>query len=178
MQIYKNHSRKYSRTVLHNNANALCKRKDLNYQSISTSSKDGIELTESFISQHEFNQYFQQFQNGTAEENTTDSDQNKERSIMSKYHVLFKEDAEYSFLIIIYHEQFSNSIASQSPSLFAFNEEMNSSYIHKEVQPLEVQNIHGDDVYQAYLERGWMDVTLDKDNYPIVIKNWISKLMQ
>ena len=125
---------------------------------------DGLEISESDLSDDQFDAYFKQFEE---EESADESlEDNTSKWQIEDYQILHRKDAEFAFLTIVHTDQEEND----APLLFAFRAEDDDS---GETQPLEVQNIHGADVLQCYLERGWDDIT-QSDSCPWVIKSWLA----
>lgn len=95
---------------------------------------------------------------------------------MNDYQVLYRKDAEFAHLVILYKDQHGNSISSPS-ILYAFRKESGSAIMRKDHAPTRVKNVHGNNLYQNYLDRGWRDITASEDSYPWAIKSWLANKM-
>jgi len=135
---------------------------------------EGLELSVSDMQDTEFNQYFKQFEKENSADVNGSSNEPAKKLEMSDYQVLYRKDAEFAYLAILYTDEQDNA----SPILFAFRDESDSSDMKKANAPTPVENIHGDDVRQSYLDRGWDDITQSEDNYPWAIKSWLAQHMK
>jgi hypothetical protein len=93
---------------------------------------------------------------------------------MSNYQVLYRADIEYPYLAILYKD-LKGSPRTTPHELFAFNEQDEREIMMEEHVPVIVKNIHGSDVYQKYLDQGWMDMSHVKDLLPLSIQMWLSQ---
>ncbi len=136
--------------------------------------KKGFVLTESEISQQEFIQYFNKFEEeNSAELKNMESDQNRESLGMCNYHLLYRKDAECPFLLIHYLETSDDHDSDLEPALYVFGDGSLSRLTQTEIEPLQVYNIHGKEAYKKYIEYGWVDITHETDTFPLVIKYWL-----
>lgn len=138
---------------------------------ISKRKTNGVELSESDIPDDEFDLHFRQFEEKESDSEINSSEANSEKWILNDYQILHRKDAEFAYLAIIYKDQQDEN----SPSLYAFREESEEAHLNK---PTHVQNIHGSDVYQSYIERGWVDITQSDENCPWTIKSWLALHMK
>ena len=134
----------------------------------------GFELSSSDMSNDEFNKHFKQFEKEDTllvEKNTNDS---AEKWEISDYKLLHRKDVEFAYLTIVYKDQQDDT----PPDLYAFRNESESSSSENDNKPTQVENIHGTDAYQCYLEHGWDDITKSEEVYPWAIKSWLAQHMK
>lgn len=135
---------------------------------------EGLELSVSDMPHDEFNEYFKQFQKDDSSSVNGGSNEPAEKLEMSDYQVLYRKDAEFAYLTILYTDRQD----ATPPILYAFRDKTDGSNLKKENAPTLVQNIHGSDVRQSYLDRGWDDITQSEDAYPWAIKSWLAQHMK
>ena len=135
---------------------------------------EGLQLSESDIHDDEFNKYFKQFQKDDSPTVNDNSKEPVEKLEMTDFQVLYRKDAEFTYLAILYTDQQD----AASPILFAFRDECDNLDINKMNIPTQVQNIHGSDVRQSYLDRGWDDITQSENGYPWALKSWLAQHMK
>lgn len=131
---------------------------------------DNVELSESDMPDDKFNEYFKKFEEEPLHENES-SENNSEKWFIKDYQILQRKDADFTYLAIIYKDKSDDDI----PALFAFRDETHEEH---ESKPTCLHNIHGTDVYQSYLDRGWNDITHTNETYPWVIKSWLAQHMK
>lgn len=91
---------------------------------------------------------------------------------MSNYHVLYRKDADYPYLVIVYVD-LVNSPRTTPNEFYAFHEQTCSKISKNSHAPIKVYNIYGSDLYTGYLNRGWTDITQSDNFIPGYIKDWL-----
>ena len=135
---------------------------------------EGLELSESDMDVDEFSKYFDQFENTDTLLVEKSANGSSEKWEINDYKVLHRKGVEFAYLTIIYKDQQEDT----SPDLYAFRDDSESSNSENENKPTQVQNIHGVDAYQCYLEHGWDDITKSEETYPWAIKSWLAQHMK
>ena len=135
---------------------------------------EGLEIANSDLSDDEFDEVFKQFQKPEETENKDKSLENVENLEIYNYQVLYREGVECAYITILQTDEH----AETEPTLYAFREEELNADSENESKPTHVQNIFGDQAYDAYLEQGWKDISKSENMFPWAIKAWLAMNMK
>lgn len=93
---------------------------------------------------------------------------------MSNYQILYRHDVAYPYLAILEDDSLSSQTTAPN-ELYAFHEQTDREVMMENHIPKIVNNIHGSDVYQNYLDLGWIDISHAKDLLPLSIQMWLTQ---
>lgn len=93
---------------------------------------------------------------------------------MSNFQVLYRQEVDYSFLVILY-EELTGSPSTVPNEFYAFQEQTEREIMMEEHIPVTVKNIHGIDLYKNYISLGWIDITHAKDLLPTSLQIWLTQ---
>jgi len=135
---------------------------------------DGLEIADADISEDEFDEVFKQFQKPEVDEAENADNANIEDLEIYDYRVLYREGVECAYITVLQTEEDSKS----EPALYAFREQELNADSAGESKPTFVQNIFGNEAYDAYLEQGWSDISISENDFPWTIKSWLAMNMK
>lgn len=135
---------------------------------------EGLEIASSDISDDEFEEVFKQFQKPEEEVSTETHKSNADQLEIFDYQVLHREGVECAYITILQTDEH----AKVEPTLYAFRENELNADSDNESKPTHVQNIFGNQAYEAYLEQGWKDISKSENLFPWTIKAWLAMNMK
>lgn len=131
---------------------------------------EGLEISDSAISDDEFEEVFKQFQNAVPEIEISDSNQAQQSLEILDYQVLYREGVECAYITLLKTDE-----DCDEPVLYAFREENETTNSEHESAPMHVQNIFGSDAYESYVEQGWNDISKTENVFPWALKAWLAQ---
>ena len=99
------------------------------------------------------------------------------RQVIQNYRVLYRKNVEFAYLVILYKDILGKPRTPPS-NFYGFRVERGSAIMRKDNAPTLVKNIHGQMVYQRYVDRGWKDITQNENLVPWSIKSWLAYKMK